>query len=85
MATADYHIGERVLALWLECVMARSPFIVVFVGRHRYCFVYQKGREEELIQAMIEYAMDERFNFSWAELKSITSHMQAQQGAKGGQ
>jgi len=58
--------------------MARTPFIVVFVGTHRYCFVYAKGKEEELISAMIEYAMDDRFNFGWPELRSITSHMQTQ-------
>lgn len=58
--------------------------MVVFVGGHRYCFVYKKGREEELIQTLIEYAKDERYNFSWAELKSITAHMQAQQGTKKG-
>ena len=75
-------MGVAVVAL-LESIMSRSPFMVVFVGRHRYCFVYQKGREEELIQTMIEYAIDERYNFSWAELKSITSHMHAQQGSKG--
>jgi len=58
--------------------MSRTPFIVVFCGKHRYCFVYAKGKEEELISAMIEYAMDDRFNFSWAELRSITGHMQEQ-------
>ena len=61
--------------------MSKSPFIVVFCGRHRYCFVYEKGKEEELISTMIEYAMDDRFNFGWAELRSITAHMQTQ-GAK---
>jgi hypothetical protein len=62
--------------------MARLPFIVVFCGKHRYCFVYSKGNEEQLISEMIQYAMDERFNFGWAELRSITSHMQTA-GAKG--
>ncbi|MFO7899476.1 MAG: hypothetical protein R6V58_10515 [Planctomycetota bacterium] len=56
--------------------MPRTPFILVFCGRHRYCFVYSKGNEEELISAMIEYAMDQRFNFGWSELRSITTHMQ---------
>ena len=59
--------------------MARTPFIVVFCGKHRYCFVYAKGKEEELISAMIQYAMDERFNFGWTELRSITTHMQTQE------
>jgi hypothetical protein len=63
--------------------MARLPFIVVFCGKHRYCFVYSKGNEERLISEMIQYAMDERFNFGWSELRSITSHMQTQKtGAK---
>ena len=55
--------------------MPRQPFIVVFCGRHRYCFVYAKGKEEELVSTMIEYAMDDRYNFGWAELRSITTHM----------
>jgi hypothetical protein len=59
--------------------VARTPFIVVFCGRHRYCFIYSKGREEQLISEMIQYAMDDRFNFGWSELRSITTHMQ---GAK---
>jgi hypothetical protein len=58
--------------------MPRTPFIVVFCGRHRYCFVYAKGQEEELISTMIEYATDDRFNFGWAELRSITGHMETQ-------
>jgi len=61
--------------------MPRTPFILVFCGRHRYCFVYQKGKEEELISAMIQYAMDSRFNFGWAELRSITTHMHAENAA----
>ncbi len=63
--------------------MPRTPFIVVFVGKHRYCFIYAKGQEEALVSTMIEYAMDDRFNFGWAELRSITSHMQKEAtGAK---
>ena len=58
--------------------MGRTPFIVVFCGRHRYCFLYAKGREEELLSTMIQYATDERFNFGWTELRSITAHMEAQ-------
>jgi len=57
--------------------MPRMPFIVVFCGRHRYCFVYAKGQEEEVLATMIRYATDERFNFGWAELRSITRHLQA--------
>ena len=62
--------------------MPHTPFILVFCGRHRYCFIYEKGKEEQLISTMIEYAMDDRFNFGWAELRSITTHMQAQTAPK---
>ena len=58
--------------------MSRTPFIVVFCGKHRYCFIYDKGKEEDVISAMIQYAMDDRFNFGWSELRSITNHMHAQ-------
>ncbi len=61
--------------------MARTPFIVVFCGRHRYCFVYTKGQEEELISTMIQYAADDRFNFGWAELRSITGQIETQKTA----
>ena len=65
--------------------MPRTPFIVVFCGKHRYCFVYKKGKEEELISAMIQYAMDDRFNFGWPELRSITTHMQTQEAGSADQ
>lgn len=58
--------------------MTRTPFIVLFCGNHRYCFIYEKGREEELISAMRDYARDDRFNFGWPEFKSIMMHMQKQ-------
>ncbi len=64
--------------------MFRNPFIIVFCGRHRYCFIYDKGKEEDLISAMIQYAMDDRFNFGWAELRSITAHMQTHETATPG-
>ncbi len=58
--------------------MGRTPFIVVFCGRHRYCFVYAKGQEADLISTMVEYATDDRYNFGWSELRSITKHMDTQ-------
>jgi hypothetical protein len=61
--------------------MSRTPFIVVFCGRHRYCFVYTKGQEEELISTMIQYATDDRFNFGWAELRSITGQIETYKAA----
>ena len=61
--------------------MPRTPFIVVFCGRHRYCFVYAKGQEEELISTMVRYAADDRFNFGWAELRSITGQIETQRAA----
>jgi len=50
------------------------PFIVVFCGNHKYIFYYKPGREDELIGQMIDYAMDSRHVFGWAEVRSIMKH-----------
>ncbi len=56
--------------------MSPTPFILVFCKRHRYCFIYSRGNEQAAISTMIEYAMDDRYNFGWSELRSITAHLQ---------
>ena len=50
------------------------PFIVVYCGSHKYVFYYKTGREDEVISQMIDYAMDERHVFGWAEVRSIMKH-----------
>ena len=50
------------------------PFFVVFCDQHKYIFSYKPGREDELISQMIDYAMDCRHPFGWAEVRSILKH-----------
>ncbi len=50
------------------------PFIIVYCGEHKYVFYYTNGREDELIGQMIDFAMDDRHVFGWAEVRSIMKH-----------
>ena len=52
----------------------KVPFIVVFCKGEKYLFYYKRGREDDLICTMIDYALDERMTFGWPEVRSIVRH-----------
>jgi len=52
----------------------KMPFIIVFCHGEKYFFRYRPGQEDELIAALIDYAIDERLTFGWPEVRSIMRH-----------
>ena len=53
----------------------RPPFIIVVCKGERYIFCYEQGREDDLMAMLIDYALDETYNFGWAEVRSILRHL----------
>ena len=55
--------------------VVKIPFIVVFCGDEKYLFYYTPGKEEDVVCAMIDYALDDRHKFGWPEVRSIVKHL----------
>lgn len=52
----------------------KLPFIIVFCRGEKYFFRYTPGYEDELIEVLVDFAMDERLAFGWPEVRSIMRH-----------
>ena len=49
--------------------------VSLFNGRHRYVFRYETGREEDVIQAFAELAVDAEQSFDWLDAAVLTYQM----------
>ena len=52
----------------------KLPFIIVFCRGEKYFFRYTPGYEDELIEVLVDFAMDERLAFGWPEVRAIMRH-----------
>jgi len=51
------------------------PYVALARDKDYYLFRYTKGNEADLISTLIDYAEDERLNFTWLDVLLIMHQM----------
>jgi len=52
-------------------------FIILVKGEHRYIFLYELGKEEEVQNKLMDCAESEECNLEWADVLCVIKEMQS--------
>mgnify|MGYP001594815487 CR=1 FL=1 len=63
--STKYSPAQRVPAGFVEAVKNMKQQLVLNKGKEKYVFRYDAGREDELLDALIDQAKDKRTDFDW--------------------
>jgi len=62
---------------WRTRVVCEMDFIILVKGEHRYIFLYEIGKEEEVQNRLMDCAESEDCNLEWADVLCVIKEMQS--------
>ena len=57
-------------------MVCEMDFIILVKGEHRYIFLYELGREEEVQNKLMDCAESDECNLEWADVLCVIKEMQ---------